>query len=130
MASWDGGELKALSERSLERASESLSQLLGHGVRLTVSGVETLGLDALPALALDEKRGRLGALTFGIQGDTQGVLLILFPLTTIFRMLNTLLGSKDGPRVLTDVEQSAFQEIGNILASSFLSELGELTGRR
>jgi len=130
MPSWSAGDLKALSERSLKRASASLSQLLGHGVRLTVSGVETLGLEALPTLGVEANAGRLGALAFGIQGETQGVLLVLFPLTTIFRMLNTLLGSEERPRALTSMEESAFREIGNILASSFLSELGDLTGRR
>jgi chemotaxis protein CheC len=130
MAALNGGELKVLSERSLARASESLSELLGHGVRLTVTSVETIGLDALPGRTAEEHRDRLGALTFEIQGDTGGWLLILFPLATIFRMLNTLLGSQEQPRGLTSLEQSAFQEIGNILASSFLSELGRLTGQR
>ena len=34
------------------------------------------------------------------------------------------------PRNLTEAERSAIQEVGNVLASSFLSELGDRLGRR
>jgi len=123
-------ELKAVSERSLQRAGDSLSALLGHGVRLSTSGVETLALENLSGLGGLEAQGPLAALTFGIGGDGEGMLLILFPMTTVVRMLSTLLGGQAGSNQLSALEESALREIGNILASSFLSELADLTGRR
>ena len=40
------------------------------------------------------------------------------------------MGTPAEPRVLTETERSALQEVGNIVASSFLSELGDVLGRR
>jgi chemotaxis protein CheC len=44
-------------------------------------------------------------------------------------MLRVLLGTHEGPRSLSGEERSAVQEVGNILASSFLSGLGDLLGK-
>jgi chemotaxis protein CheC len=40
------------------------------------------------------------------------------------------MGIPADPRDLTETERSAIQEVGNIVASSFLSELGDRLGRR
>jgi chemotaxis protein CheC len=49
---------------------------------------------------------------------------------TIRRMLEALLGRPGAGAEFTEMECSAIREIGNVLASSFLSELGDLTRRR
>jgi chemotaxis protein CheC len=49
---------------------------------------------------------------------------------TIYRLLQLLMGTPANPRDLTEIERSAVREVGNLLASSFLSELGDLVGRR
>jgi chemotaxis protein CheC len=56
--------------------------------------------------------------------------MILFPMPTIRRMLEALLGRGVAAEDFTEMERSAIREIGNVLASSFLSELGDLTRRR
>jgi chemotaxis protein CheC len=126
----DVAALTALSQRSLRHAGESLSALLGHGVGLRTSGVSQVALDALPALVA-ESGGTFGGLQFRIAGERGGgCLVVLFPMPTILRMLETLLGRVTPPGQFTDLERSAIREIGNILASSFLNELGEATRQR
>ncbi len=124
------GRLRALSDRSMRRAGESLTSLLGHPVRLEVSGIERLPASALPALATGGSAEQMTGLRFQITGEAGGDMVLLFPQSTIFRMLGKLLGRSAGSRPLSGEERSAVQEVGNILVSSFLSELGDLLGRR
>lgn len=121
---------RAVSDHSLQRAGESLTTLLGHPVRLEVSDIRTLRASALPQLAAEASSGGLAGLRFQITGEAGGEMVLLLPLPTVFRMLRRLLGRVEAPGALSKDEQSAVQEVGNVLASSFLSELGDLLGRR
>jgi chemotaxis protein CheC len=119
-----------LSARSMLRAGESLTNLLGYPVRLEVSGIRALPVGALSKLAAADDTGLTAGLRFQITGEGGGHMVLLFPLPTIFRMLRALLGTPEEPRPLTEQERSAVQEVGNILVSSFLSGLGDLVGKR
>jgi chemotaxis protein CheC len=121
---------QALSDRSMRRAGESLTSLLGYPVRLEVSGIRALPIRALPNLAAVDDTGLTAGLRFQITGEGGGHMVILLPLPTIFRMLRALLGTPEEPRPLSEQERSAVQEVGNILVSSFLSGLGDLVGKR
>jgi chemotaxis protein CheC len=121
---------QALSDRSLSRAERSLGLMLGHSVRFTVREVRGVSSSALPSLAEDAERDGLAGLLFRILGQGGGWILLLFPLPTIYRLLQLLMGTPAKPRDLTEMERSAVREVGNLLASSFLSELGDLVGRR
>jgi chemotaxis protein CheC len=123
-------KLRVLSEHSLGRAAQSMTTLLGHPVRLEVSGVTPVSLGTLPRFLAAADSGVLAGLRFQIVGEAEGQIILLFPLRTIFRMLRMLLGTQGGPRSLSPQEQSAVQEVGNILVSAFLSGLGDLLGKR
>jgi chemotaxis protein CheC len=75
-------------------------------------------------------RGPMAALRIQIQGEGAGWILILMSLPTVYRLLETLMSIPPEPRRLTTAECSAVQEVGNIVASSFLSELGDRLDRR
>jgi chemotaxis protein CheC len=113
----------------MRRASESLTGLLGHPVRMKATGIHSLPISALPALAAPSEAGLMVGLRLRISGEATGQMVILFPLPTILRMLRVLRGTPEEPRTLSDLERSAVQEVGNILASSFLSGLGNVLGR-
>jgi chemotaxis protein CheC len=119
-------KLRVLSELSMGRAGESLTSLLGHRVRLTVADLATLPIGSLPGLVTMAGADPMAGLTFQVTGETAGQMVILLPQRTIFRMLRLLLGTQEEPRPLAPQERSAVQEVGNILASSFLSGLGDL----
>ncbi len=123
-------KLWALSERSLSQAGESLKALLARPVRLELSDVLRLPVPALPALLQESGNRGVVALQFQITGEGAGHIIILFPMLTIFRMLRTLLGGSNEQRSLSMLERSAVEEVGNVLASGFLTELSELVGRR
>jgi chemotaxis protein CheC len=117
--------VRDISERSVRRAEESVRRLLGHSVRLTLRGIHPLS-----TLVEDAEGGSMAGLQLQITGQGNGRILILFPLPMVFRFLQVLLGGAAEPRPLMEMERSAIQEVGNIMASSFLSELGDLLGRR
>jgi len=123
-------KLRALSEHSLGRAAQSLTTLLGHPVRLAVSGITTVSVGDLPGLLTAAGTGAMVGLRIQIAGETRGQIIILFPRRTIFQMLRMLLGTQEEPRSLSDREQSAVEEVGGILASAFLSGLADLLGKR
>ena len=122
--------IRDLSERSMRRAGDALTTLLGRPVSLAI--VEIQPLSAAEEI-LKRAGGEPGAsvgLDFKIAGYTGGCALILLPQPAVFTVLQLLLGRSAEPHELDGLERSAIQELGNILASSFLSELGDLTGRR
>jgi chemotaxis protein CheC len=94
-------------------------------VRLTLRGIHPLS-----TLVEDAEGGSMAGLQLQITGQGNGCILFLFPLPMVFRFLQVLLGGAAEPRPLMEMERSAIQEVGNIMASSFLSELGDLLGRR
>jgi chemotaxis protein CheC len=122
--------IRFLGERGMRRASESLTGMLGYTIRLRVTGVTLLAASDLPALAEDSPGEPSVALLVQIIGQGSGRILLLLPVSTVSRVLGVLVGRRVEPRAFTDLERSALQEMGNILASSFLSELGDLTERR
>lgn len=121
----DLSKVRDISERSVRRAEESVRRLLGHSLRLTLRGIHPLSI-----LGEDAEGGPMAGLQLQITGQGNGRILILFPLPMVFRFLQILLGGAAEPRPLREMERSAIQEVGNIMASSFLSELGDLLGRR
>jgi chemotaxis protein CheC len=122
-------QLRQFSEQSLERAGGSLAALLGHPVRLAVSEVRTLPIRDLATLT-DETDAVVGGARFEITGEGRGEMMILFPLPTLARMLEVLLGNSRAGSELGPVEQSAVQEVANIVVSSFLSGLSDLLDKR
>lgn len=126
----DLARIRGLSERGLSRAAESLGRMLGHPVRFAGQEIRSLRSSALPALADAVDGGSMAALRIEIHGEGSGWILILLPLPTVYRFLQALMGIPAEPRDLAETERSAIQEVGNIVASSFLSELGDLLGRR
>jgi len=124
------GKLRVLSDHSLRRASESLTSLLGPPVRLTASSVTFVPIGVLATLAATADGDPMVALRIQITGEASGQMIILFPRHTVFHLLGVLLGEREERGSLSDEERSAIQEVGNILASTFLTRLGDLLQRR
>ncbi|HSB73548.1 MAG TPA: chemotaxis protein CheC [Candidatus Methylomirabilis sp.] len=121
---------RAVSNRSMRRAGETLTALLGHPVRLEVSHIQSVAAGDLPDLAAEAAVEELAGLRFQITGEAGGEMVLLLPRPTICKILQVLLSRGKDARPLSVEERSAIQEVGNILASSFLNEMGDLLGKR
>jgi chemotaxis protein CheC len=122
--------LRALSEQSLARAGHSLEALLGYPVHLAVSEVRLLTSAELRLLTEGTETAVVGGARFDITGEGRGQMVIAFPLPTLARMLEGLLGGSRAGGALGPAEQSAVQEVANIVVSSFLSGLSDLLSLR
>lgn len=64
-----------------------------------------------------------------VYGKVKGSILITFPRDSAFRVLDVMLGKREGEsKILGAVEISALQELGNILSGAYLTALSHLTG--
>jgi chemotaxis protein CheC len=99
-------------------------------VRLEVSQIQSVAVGDLPDLATEAAAEELAGLRFQITGEAGGEMVLLLPRPTICKILRVLLSRGEDARPLSVEERSAIQEVGNVLASSFLNEMGDLLGKR
>lgn len=113
-------------------ATSALSKLLNHKVDMQVPSVKIVDFSNIA-----DSVGGAGALVVGIlvsiSGEVNGMMMFLVNTNSARRLLNIIMGSIDidtpiGELNFSQVEISALEEIGNILISSYLSSLAELTG--
>ena len=94
--------VRALSDRSLTRAARSLGQMLDHSMRFTACELHQEPSSALTSLAGEAERDRLTGLRFRILGQGSGWILLLFPWTAIYRLLQLVMGIPATPHTLTN----------------------------
>lgn len=126
--------LRELFNVGAGNAATSLSQMLGRErVSIDVPEVRYVETDKLSEV-LGGGQQVYCAVGFTISGGFDAYLLVLFEEKSARRLAAALLG-KPAPGDDTNVpldaaDRSALDETGNIVASSFVSGLGRMTGRR
>jgi len=107
-------------------AATALSQLTGRRINLEVPQVRFERVEEVPRIAGGAETV-VDGLYFRILGDARGVILLIFPEESGREIVRLALGGREhDPEDLLSV--SAMREIGNILASAFLSAIGQLAG--
>lgn len=105
-------------------AATALSQLTGRRINLEVPQVRFARVEEVPRIAGGAETV-VDGLYFRILGDARGVILLIFPEESGREIVRLALGGREhDPEGLLSV--SAMREIGNILASAFLSAIGQL----
>lgn len=116
--------LRELANIASGTAATALSQLLGREVELNVPRALALPLaDAVDACGPAE--APVVGVVFPIDGEIEALMLLLIPALQA-AVLCELLGVEAG----TEVGDSAMQEVGNILGTSYLNGLAAMTGLR
>ncbi|NLP18124.1 MAG: chemotaxis protein CheC [Firmicutes bacterium] len=119
--------LKEISNIGAGNAATALAQLIKHPIKMTVPAVQILSFDEVANVA-----GGADAIVAGIllevSGDLQADLLLLLPWSQASSILAILLDQKTSSfHDLDEIEISALEELGNILANSFLTALAKFT---
>lgn len=117
--------LKEISNIGMGHAATALSQLIGSRVTLRVPQITVTDISRVPELLGGAERVVAG-ITLQILGDARGSILLVFPRQSAHRLLCQLLGQSDSRLVLNEINASTLKEVGNILASAYLSALGSL----
>jgi chemotaxis protein CheC len=114
--------LRELANIGSGKASTALSSMLGRPVDITVPNTYVLPMaDAVGAMGAPEAEATGVAL--GVVGDMAASVLLLFTPNDAKSMCS-LLGVEAG----TELGESALMEIGNIVGTSYINALAEMTG--
>jgi len=117
--------LKEISNIGMGHAATALSQMIGQTVRLTVPSVTITEISKVPDYLGGAEKMMVG-ITLQILGDARGSIMLLFPQESARRLLCSLLGKQDDKLIMNEVNVSTLKEVGNILASAYLSALGNM----
>lgn len=117
--------LKELSNIGAGHAATALSQLIGKQVGMRVPNVSVVPLSDVPELMGGSER-LVSGVYLQVLGDARGGILLIFPEESSIALLKLLLKKAEEP--FSDMGISTMKEIGNILASAYLSTLGNILG--
>lgn len=116
---------KEISNIGMGHAATALSQMIGQTVSLRVPNVTIAEISQVPDYLGGAEKLMVG-ITLQILGDARGSIMLLFPQESAHRLLCSLLGQQEKSLIMNEVNVSALKEVGNILASAYLSALGNL----
>lgn len=114
---------KELTNIGAGHAATALSQLIGRQIGMRVPIVSIVDVCAVPDLMGGSER-LVNGIYLQVFGDARGAILLIFPEESSAGLLKLLL--KGGENPLSELGKSAMKEVGNILASSYLSVLGNM----
>lgn len=117
--------LKEVSNIGMGHAATALSQMIGQRIILRVPRVSVTEISAVPDYLGGAETLMVG-ITLQILGDARGSIMLLFPQESAHRLTCCLLNREDRVLVMNELTVSALKEVGNILASAYLSAIGNL----
>jgi len=119
--------IQELGNIGAAHAATTLSQMLGSTIDMSVPAVTVVDLSHLAEYMGEESAAMVA---FELQGDIPHGGYILFYITreSAIRMTNTMLGMTETNRPLSEMDESALLEVGNIMVSAFLDATAELLG--
>lgn len=120
--------LKEAGNIGAAHAATALGQLIERTVMIGVTGVAELGAGELPALAGDP--GFLAAgVAFHVVGDAGGRMLVWLPRAAALELVDLLSRRPAGSsKTLNELGHSTVKEVGNIMASAYLTGLCDFSG--
>jgi chemotaxis protein CheC len=117
--------LREISTIGMGHAATALSQILDQRIDLRVPKVSVTAIDTVPE-QLGGAESLMVGITLQILGDARGSIMLLFPQESACRLLSCLLHREERALVMSELNVSALKEVGNILASAYLSAIGNL----
>jgi chemotaxis protein CheC len=119
--------IQELGNIGAAHAATTLSQMLGSTIEMSVPAIRVVELSQLGQYMGEESAAMVA---FELQGDIPHGGYILFYITreSAVRMTNTMLGQTETDRPLSEMDESALLEVGNIMVSAFLDATAELLG--
>ena len=115
-----------ISNVGVGNAATALSQMLNTSVEIRVPRVKLLEISDVPEHLGGDDKAVLG-MFLKMLGDASGNMLLIYPLESAERMVSLLLQQDiKGEELFSEMALSALKEVGNILASAYLSALGTM----
>ncbi|HHV60374.1 MAG TPA: chemotaxis protein CheC [Clostridiaceae bacterium] len=123
--------LKEIGNIGSGNAITALAKMLNKKIDMEVPKVKILKFSEVTEILGCAENPVVGVM-LAIEGDMTGCILFLLDLSAARALVNMLMGMDNKAMAdnaeFSEIEVSALKETGNILASSYLSALSELTG--
>jgi len=118
-------KLQEVNEQAAENASKALSKLIDRPVEVDISKAEVKKVEELSPLIGTEEV--VAGIYLPVTGDIKGAALLIFPKETAFTMSDLLVKREPGTtRCLTELDESALKEVGNIISGNYLTVLANV----
>ncbi len=122
--------LKEIGNIGSGNATTALSQMLNIRMDMSVPNVALLPFSEISAVVGSEEMPVVGIL-LGLDGDISGMMLFMFDMESARHLVNKLMMDETNSSLeFTEIELSALNEIGNIVAGSYLTALSSLTAMK
>lgn len=119
--------LREIGNIGAGNAATALSKMISKRIDMDVPKVNILEFRNVAELVGGPEVEVVG-IYFKVTGDITGSIMFLLDKHSAKLLTNLLMGMTDTGDTLSEMEFSALQEVGNILAGSYLSSLSSLTG--
>ena len=119
--------LKEIGNIGAGNAVTALSTMVAKRVDMEVPKVNIVEFKDVAEL-IGGPEVQVAGIYFRVFGDLSGSIMFLIDKNSSKLLANLIMGKDDNISQLSEMELSALQEIGNILAGSYLSALSSLTG--
>ena len=122
--------LKELGNIGTGHATTALAEMTGVRIAINVPEMITIvPINQVMGRLVKEEEELVAGLFFELSGDTTGFMQILFEQASALALVDILMGREVGSSAtLSEMDESALMEIGNILASAFADAWAELLG--
>jgi chemotaxis protein CheC len=119
--------IQELGNIGAAHAATTLSQMLGSTIEMSVPAIKVIDLSQLGNYMGEESAAMVA---FELQGEIPHGGYVVFYITreSSIRMTNTMLGMTETDRPMSEMDESALIEVGNIMVSAFLDATAELLG--
>ncbi len=122
--------LKEVGNIGAGHATTSLSEFLGKSIKMTVPEVNVLPFEEVPEVVGGPER-LVAGVYMRFEGEAPGSLMLLFDKREAVQLVELLMGQvpeqDNETNELGEMEQSALMETGNIVASSYLTAMSDMT---
>ncbi|MCO4856879.1 chemotaxis protein CheC [Herbaspirillum sp. WGmk3] len=108
------------------RAAQSLSEIVGDEVRLSVPSVEVLRSGAIDEQVLPRTRGRFATVSQNFDGPFDAEAVLLFTEDRALSIVRDMMGSQMSLDELAEFEREAMCELGNIILNACLSAMADM----
>lgn len=118
--------LREIGNIGAGNATTALSQMLNAKIDMKVPKVDLLEFRELSDIVGGAENLVVGIL-FTLNGQIEGMMMFMLEMEAARHLVNQLMGGDNTSIEFNEIEMSALNEIGNIIAGAYLSSLSTLT---
>lgn len=120
--------LREVANIGAGHAATALSQMTGQTIMISVPTINITPLEDVPP-HIGDPGEPVAAVLMQMQGDLSGRTLLVFPQGTAIRLAEIMMKRPHpGGADLSELEQSAIKEAGNILSGAYMNALSDFMG--